>query len=134
MNKPPYVNLSHQRSLDTHGQTVRLYNYESDDSERVQTWNETDASPHTIQARITPRDSPRTARDVRETGDVDIDASILIKDDADGADSIRDGGGEGASVIDPDEDGVNSDGTDWRVLVKHDQDNGHVRLDVERMD
>lgn len=133
MSRAPTSN-SHKQAVDRHGQAVDLYNYESDGSERVETWAQTGSSPHTIQARITPRNEPRTARDEREEGDVEIDFRVHVKADASGVASIRDGGGQGASVIDPDQDGVGSDGTDYRVLAKTDLGNGVVRLDCERMD
>lgn len=125
------VSSTARRALDDAGQTVDLTNYTADDTtERVQTWNETSSSPHSITARVDVRTQPRTSRGVREEGDVDVDASVYIADDASGVSSIRDGGGQGASVIDVEQDGTD----DFRVLVKNDQDNGVVELQCERID
>lgn len=130
MPKPPTTTTAHRRSLDTHGQTVDLTNYESDTSERVETWTATTSSPHSITARVDLRETPRVVDTVRESGDADIDARIYVADDASGVSSIRDGGGKGASTVDVDQDGS----VDFRVIVSHDEDNGLLRLDAERID
>lgn len=119
-----------RRSVDRHGQSVNLTNYEEDDSERVQTWSADSDSPHSITARVDLRNQPRQTGSIRESGDAEVDARIYIADDADGVGSIRDGGGKGASTIDVDQDGTE----DYRVLVAFDEDNGLKRLDCERID
>lgn len=125
------VSNTARRALDHAGQTINLTNYTADNTtERVQTWNETTNSPHSITARVNVRTQPRVSRDMREEGDVDIDATVFIPDDASGVSGIRDGGGQGASVIDVDQDGTD----DYRVLVNNDQDNGVIRLACERID
>lgn len=134
MPKPPNAAVAHQGSLDTHGETVDLYNYSEDTSDRVPTWTATGASPHSIAARVDLQNTPVRQADAGEAGDADVDARIYVKDDSAGVSSIRDGGGPGASVIDPDQDGVGDDGADYRVLVSHDEGNGLTRLDCERID
>jgi hypothetical protein len=135
MPKPPNAAVAHQGSVDTHGETVDLYNYTENTTERVPTWEATGSSPHSIAARVDIRTtSARRAADAGEAGDAAIDVRVYLKDDASGVSSIRDGGGHGASVIDPDQDGVGDDGADYRVLVNHDEGNGLKRLDCERID
>jgi len=129
MSKPPYVAASRRnsRQLD---QTVDLTNKTEDSSDRTAVWNADADSPHSIPARVDLRNTPRRSGTVRESGDAEIDARIHVPDDASGVSSIRDGGGKGASTIDEDRDGTD----DWRVLVKHDEGSGLVRLDVQRID
>lgn len=127
--KPPYTKATNRQSAQL-TETVDLTNYETDDTDRTQTWTATSDSPHSIAARIDLRNTPRVVDTVRESGDAEIDARLYVPDDADGVSSIRDGGGKGASTVDADRDGTN----DWRVVVSHDEGGGLVRLDVERMD
>lgn len=121
---------ANRRGVDRHGKSVDLTNYTKSEDDYTQDWSETTDSPHTINARVQQRRGvPRPSRDVRETGDIEADFSLFIRDDADGIDNIRDGGGQGASTFDTDQDGTD----DLRVLLKYDEDNGIVRLDAERI-
>lgn len=130
VTKPPYTKATNRNSAQLDG-TVDLTNYEEDDSERVQGWTATAPSPHEgVPARVDLRSQPRKSGTVRESGDAEIDARIHVPDDGPGVSSIRDGGGKGASTIDETGNGE----VDWRVVVKHDEQNGLVRLDVERVD
>lgn len=118
---------ANRRVLTREGTTVDLYNYTESSANRAEVWSQTGSSPHTISARVDLRNTPRPSRDVRETGDVEVDARIHIADDASGVSNIRDGGGQGASTIDVDRDGTE----DYRVLKNFDPDNGLLRLDCE---
>lgn len=129
MPKPPNVAASHRNSVQL-DQTVALTNYETNSTERVETWEATSGSPHNVSARVDLRSTPRVIETVRESGDAEVDGRVYLPDDASGVSSIRDGGGKGASTVDEDEDGTD----DWRVIVLHDEQNGLVRLDCERID
>lgn len=129
VSKPPYAAATRRNSAQLTS-TVDLTNYSSDTSERIETWTATADSPHSITARVDVRNTPRRADTVRESGDAEVDARIYVPDDASGVDSIRDGGGKGASTIDADQDGTD----DWRVVLKHDEGGGLIRLDAERID
>lgn len=117
-----------RRALDRHGQAVDLTNYEDTGEDNFgENWDPTADSPKTVTARVDRQTRPRPDRDFREVADIDTAAAIYVKDSVTG---IRDGGGEGATEVDVDQDGD----PEYRVLEADDQDNGLVRLNCERVD
>lgn len=120
-----------RKALDRAGRDVRLQNYDLSESSGRETRSATAGSPHTIAARTDMGQRTRPDRSIRESGEPEADATIYIRDDADGASSIRDGGGRGASEIDESTSG--SFNADWLVIQSHDQDNGLIALEVERV-
>jgi hypothetical protein len=111
-----------KRLLAHEGQPVRLRNYEKQESDGRQIWTETNPSPHDVTALVDPATTPRADRGIYDASDIELSRSFHIKSDASPAVSnVRDGGGEGASEIE-------YDNQTWIVLYREDRATGLIEL------
>ena len=113
-----------RRALRRAGVDVELYNFEQAEAadSRGQPWSQTDASPQTIDAIADPGGKSVSYG----TFGVEVDADQVYLVDADLVDEgLRDGGGEGASVI-------VQDGKAYRVIdADRSQNHGFAVLECE---
>lgn len=115
-----------RRAIDRHGRDVTLRNYESSsETDYGEEWSETSGSPHTIKALVERRRELRTNRTAEQSGQIESEVAIYVKDDTTAATNLRDGGGRGATQIDV-------DGETYLVIRSDDQDNGLLLLHCRR--
>lgn len=112
-----------RRALDRHGQSVDLKTFSKTGEDDH--GPEYDDSTTAVTARVDRSARANPNRDAFGA-DVEADAEVFVKDTVTG---IRDGGGDGASEIDIDQDGD----FELAVLVADDQDNGLIRLFCTRL-
>lgn len=114
------------RAILRNGTGASLTNYEkTGEDDYGETWSETSGSPHAVRVIRDSRNTPRAERSAYQNAAVDVDAQFLLSDDVTGTDAIRDGGGEGASVL-------TVDGTDY-VVIEEIRQGGAITLACERV-
>jgi hypothetical protein len=109
------------RLLALVGEQVRLRNYEKRESDGRQIWTETTASPHDVTALVDPATTPRADRGIYDASDIELSRSFHIKSESSAASNLRDGGGDGASEIE-------YDNQVWIVLYREDRATGLIEL------
>lgn len=118
------VKRTYRRELDRHGKDIDLIlKTKSGENEYGESYDE---STVTVTGRVRSRSQPLVDRSQQDASDAGVDVTVYVKDTVSG---ITDGGGRNSTEIDVDQDG---DG-EFIVLYAHDQDNGLLRLECERL-
>lgn len=115
---------AYRRELDRHGQPIDLIlKTKSGEDEYGETYDET---TETVTGRIRARSQPTVDRTQQDASDAGVDVTVYVKDTVSG---ITDGGGTNSTEIDTDQDGT----PEFITLYAHDQDNGLIRIECERL-